>query len=105
MNKKQTIKRIVVKIGSSTLTHDTERLNLRRVETLARVLSDIKNGGCEVILVSSGAVSAGVAKNRLSPADLHTRKAGARRHRTKRTDENIRQIFSRYTDTRSRRFC
>ena len=62
MNKKQTIKRIVVKIGSSTLTHDTERLNLRRVETLARVLSDIKNGGCEVILVSSGAVSAGVAK-------------------------------------------
>ena len=54
--------RIVVKIGTSTLTHDTGKLNLRRIETLARVLSDIKNAGNEVILVSSGAVSAGVAK-------------------------------------------
>lgn len=62
MKEKKDIKRIVVKIGSSTLTHDTERLNLRRAETLARVLSDLKNGGCEVILVSSGAVSAGIAK-------------------------------------------
>lgn len=69
MNKKQTIKRIVVKIGSSTLTHDTERLNLRRVETLARVLSDIKNGGCEVILVSSGAGQRRRGENSLSPAD------------------------------------
>lgn len=55
-------KRIVVKIGTSTLTHETGKLNLRRIETLARVLSDIKNEGNEVILVSSGAVSAGVAK-------------------------------------------
>lgn len=55
-------KRIVVKIGTSTLTHDTGKLNLHRIETLARVLSDIKNSGAEVILVSSGAVSAGVAK-------------------------------------------
>ncbi len=55
-------KRIVVKIGTSTMTHDTGKLNLHRLETLARVLSDIKNSGCEVILVSSGAVSAGVAK-------------------------------------------
>lgn len=58
----QKTRRIVVKIGSSTLTHDTGGLNLRRVEALARVLSDLKNAGKEVVLVSSGAVSAGVAK-------------------------------------------
>ena len=55
-------KRIVVKIGTSTMTHDTGKLNLHRIETLVRVLSDIKNSGAEVILVSSGAVSAGVAR-------------------------------------------
>ena len=55
-------KRIVVKIGSSTLTHDEGHLNLRRIEALVKTLSDFKNAGREVILVSSGAVSAGVAK-------------------------------------------
>lgn len=56
-------KRITVKIGSSTLTHSaTGRLNIRRIESLVRVLSDIKNSGREVVLVSSGAVSAGAAK-------------------------------------------
>lgn len=54
--------RIVVKIGSSTLTHDEGHLNLRRIETLVKTLSDFKNGGKQVVLVSSGAVSAGVAK-------------------------------------------
>lgn len=58
----QKARRIVVKIGSSTLTHDTGGLNLRRVETLVRVLSDLKNAGKDIVLVSSGAVSAGVAK-------------------------------------------
>ena len=58
----QKARRIVVKIGSSTLTHETGDLNLRRVEALARVLSDFKNAGKEIVLVSSGAVSAGVAK-------------------------------------------
>lgn len=58
----QKAKRIVVKIGSSTLTYETGDLNLRRIETLARVLSDLKNAGKEIVLVSSGAVSAGVAK-------------------------------------------
>lgn len=62
MQRSTSYKRIVVKIGTSTLTHDTGKLNLHRIETLARVLSDIKNSGAEVILVSSGAVSAGVAK-------------------------------------------
>lgn len=54
--------RIVVKVGSSTLTHKTGALNLRRIETLVQVLSDLKNSGKEIVLVSSGAVSAGVAK-------------------------------------------
>lgn len=54
--------RIVVKIGSSTLTHSTGKLNLRRIELLARTLSDLKNRGLEVVLVSSGAVSAGIAR-------------------------------------------
>ena len=54
--------RIVVKIGSNTLTHTTGKLDLRRMETLVRILSDFKNAGHEVILVSSGAVAAGIAK-------------------------------------------
>ncbi len=54
--------RIVVKIGSSTLTHDEGHLNLRRIEALVKTLSDFKNSGKQVVLVSSGAVSAGVAK-------------------------------------------
>lgn len=55
-------RRIVVKVGSSTLTHSSGALNLRRIDALARVLSDFKNAGKEIVLVSSGAVSAGVAK-------------------------------------------
>ena len=55
-------KRIVVKVGTSTLTHSTGHLNLRRIEKLVKVLSDMKNHGIQVVLVSSGAVSAGVAK-------------------------------------------
>ncbi len=55
-------RRIVVKVGTSTLTHNTGHLNLRRIEKLVKVLSDMKNSGIQIILVSSGAVSAGVAK-------------------------------------------
>lgn len=54
--------RIVVKVGTSTLTHATGHLNLRRIERLVKVLSDLQNSGMRVVLVSSGAVSAGVAK-------------------------------------------
>ena len=54
--------KIVVKVGTSTLTHATGHLNLRRIERLVKVLSDLQNSGIQVILVSSGAVSAGVAK-------------------------------------------
>ncbi len=54
--------RIVVKVGTSTLTYDTGKLNLRIMDRLACVISDIKNRGVQVVLVSSGAVSAGMAR-------------------------------------------
>ncbi|MBR6708709.1 MAG: glutamate 5-kinase [Clostridia bacterium] len=56
------IQRIVIKIGTSTLTHATGHLNLRRIETLVKIVSDFKNAGKQVVLVSSGAVSAGIAR-------------------------------------------
>ncbi len=62
MNIVKDAKRIVVKIGSSTLTHENFRMNLRRIEALTRVLSEFRNSGKEIVLVSSGAVSAGVSK-------------------------------------------
>ena len=56
-------KRVVVKIGTSTLTHHkTGRLNIRRVEKLVKILADLQNEGKEIILVSSGAVGLGVGK-------------------------------------------
>ena len=56
------MKRIVVKVGTSTLTYENGKLNLSRIDKLARVLSDLKNRGVEVILVSSGAIGVGVGK-------------------------------------------
>lgn len=75
----QKCKRVVIKVGTSTLTHDTGRLDLRRIESLARVISDLKNMGKETVLVSSGAVSAGVAKVDLGhrPATLEEKQAMA----------------------------
>lgn len=55
-------KRLVVKVGTSTLTHETGKINLRRIDTLARVLSDLRNQGYEVILVSSGAIGVAIGK-------------------------------------------
>ncbi len=71
--------RIVVKIGTSTLTHATGHLNIRRVEALCKALSDIKNAGNEVIMVSSGAVGMGVGKLGLRerPKDIPTKQAAA----------------------------
>ena len=54
--------RIVVKVGTSTLAHSTGRLNIRHTEDLVKVLSDLKNAGHQVILVSSGAIGMGVGK-------------------------------------------
>ena len=71
--------RMVVKIGTSTLTHATGNMNIRRVEQLCRVLADLKNAGHEVILVSSGAIGMGVGKLGLRerPSDLPTKQAAA----------------------------
>lgn len=71
--------RIVVKVGTSTLAHSTGQLNIRRVEELCKVLSDIKNAGNEVILVSSGAIGMGLGKLGLSRrgADMPTKQAAA----------------------------
>ncbi len=55
-------KRIVVKIGTSSLTHENGRVNLDKMEKLSRVLTDINNSGKEVILVSSGAIGAGMQR-------------------------------------------
>lgn len=59
-------KRIVVKVGTSTLTYKNGNINLTRIERLTRVLSDLLNSGKEVVLVSSGAVGVGVGKLKLS---------------------------------------
>ena len=71
--------RIVVKVGTSTLAHATGRLNIRHVEELVKVLSDLKNAGHQVILVSSGAIGMGVGKLNLpgKPSDMPTRQAAA----------------------------
>ena len=71
--------RIVIKLGTSTLTHATGHLNIRRVELLAKVISDIKNAGHQVILVSSGAIGMGVGKLglRCRPTDIPTKQAAA----------------------------
>ena len=71
--------RIVVKVGTSTLAHSTGRINIRHMESLCRVMSDIKNAGHEMILVSSGAIGMGVGKLNLParPDDLPGKQAAA----------------------------
>lgn len=71
--------KIVVKVGTSTLTHVTGCVNIRRIEKLVKVLSDIKNAGNQVILVSSGAIAMGVGKLNLEkrPDDIAGKQAAA----------------------------
>ena len=71
--------RIVVKVGTSTLAHPTGRLNIQRMEKLCKVLSDLKNMGHAIILVSSGAIAMGFGKLNLSerPKDVPTKQASA----------------------------
>lgn len=73
------MKRIVVKVGTSTLTYDNGKINLTRIEKLARVLSDIQNSGKEVVLVSSGAIGVGVSKLKLKekPQSIREKQAVA----------------------------
>jgi len=71
--------KIVVKVGTSTLTHEGGKLNFRSFDALARVLSDIQNMGCEVILVSSGAIAVGAGKLQMKerPSVLSLKQAAA----------------------------
>ncbi len=71
--------RIVIKIGTSTLTYENGCVNIRRIESLCKIVSDIKNAGNEVILVSSGAIGMGVGKLRLGkrPDDIAGKQACA----------------------------
>ncbi len=71
--------KIVIKIGTSTLAYQNGCLNIKRTEELCKVISDLKNSGHEIILVSSGAVGMGVGKLSLNerPSDMPTKQAAA----------------------------
>lgn len=73
------VKRVVIKVGTSTLAHPSGMLNLRLVSELVRTISDIKNAGYEIALVSSGAIGLGAAKLGLKarPKDTPTKQACA----------------------------
>lgn len=70
-------KRAVVKVGTSSLTYETGKLNIKKIESIVRVVSDLRNRGIEIVLVSSGAVGAGVGKLNLSEKPSETRKKQA----------------------------
>ena len=71
--------RVVIKVGTSTLTHQNGNINIRRIETLCKVISDLKNSGLEIIFVSSGAIAMGVGKLGLKqkPQDIPSKQACA----------------------------
>ena len=71
--------RIVIKLGTSTLAYSSGRLNIRRTEELCKVISDLKNSGIEIIIVSSGAIGMGVGKLSLTqrPSDMASKQAAA----------------------------
>ena len=67
--------RICIKVGTSTLAHPSGHLNIRQVESLCKVISDLKNAGNQIVLVSSGAIGMGVGKLGLKhrPSDMPTK--------------------------------
>lgn len=83
MNDRERLKakrRIVIKIGTSSLTHpETGRLNLRKLEVLVREISDLRNQGKDIVLVSSGAIGVGAAALGMSgkPDELEKKQACA----------------------------
>lgn len=78
-NQIKNARRIVIKIGTSSLTHENGKVNLQKMECLARVLTDLQNQGKEVVLVSSGAIGAGVQRLGLKskPCQLEMKQATA----------------------------
>ena len=73
--------RIVVKVGTSTLTYDTGKVNLRRMDKLAQVISDLRNSGIEVALVTSAAIAVGVESSDF-PQDPRISRAARRSQRS-----------------------
>ena len=73
------VKRLVIKVGTSSLTYETGKLNIRRIRKLAEVISDLANAGIQVALVSSGAIGVGASKLGLTarPTDTPGRQAAA----------------------------
>jgi len=72
-------KRLVVKLGTSTLTHPNGKLNFGRIDLIARILSDLKNMGLEIVLVTSGAIGTGTIRLGMKekPSDLPGKQAAA----------------------------
>ncbi len=93
-------RRIVVKIGTSTLAHPTGLLNLRRVEKLVEVLADLKNEGYELVMVSSGAIGVGMGKLglRSRPVEVPARQACAAVGQCELMD-TYDKLFSQYSHT------
>ena len=73
----QNAKRVVFKVGTSTLTYDGGGINIRRIEKLVKVLSDLKNQGKDIILVTSGAVGVGMGKMGIKSKPSATREKQA----------------------------
>ena len=71
--------RIAIKVGTSTLTYATGNINIRHIEKLCKVISDLKNAGNEIMLISSGAIGMGIGKLALKqrPDDMPTKQAAA----------------------------
>ncbi|MGP1434036.1 MAG: amino acid kinase family protein [Catonella sp.] len=72
-------KRIVIKVGTSTITHEDGSINFRIIDRICRVLSEIESLGYKTVLVSSGAIGVGVNKLRLAekPKDTRMKQAAA----------------------------
>jgi len=72
-------RRLVIKVGTSSLTYETGNINIRQLERLVRVLADLANSGLEIALVTSGAIAVGVGKLKLRerPKDTASRQAAA----------------------------
>ena len=79
MDKIKDARRVVIKVGTSTLCYKTGNLNIRRVRKLIEVMSDLKNEGRDIIFVTSGAIGIGVGKAGLTsrPKDIPTKQACA----------------------------
>lgn len=92
--------RTVIKVGTSTLAHPSGNINIRRFESLCRVISDLKNSGQEIVLVSSGAIAMGMGKLKFAerPTDIPTKQAAAAVGQCELMD-SYERVFATYNHT------